>query len=142
MTKKLQRNVLHLKFCLNFGNLKFRIPLTFGIKKLQSLEFKNLGQISQIWNWILWISKKFIRISKFRISNFEIYRCIDFEIYRFYNFEILRFIDFEILRFIDSDILRFIDFYIFTFIDFQILRLIDFTILRFLDFEIYRFIDF
>ena len=46
---KLQRNVLHLNFSLNYGNLKLRIPPTFGIKS-ENCGKKNLGQIIQIWN--------------------------------------------------------------------------------------------
>ena len=46
---KLQRNGLHLNCSVNFGNLKLRIPLTFGIKS-ENCGNKNLGQIIQIRN--------------------------------------------------------------------------------------------
>ena len=46
---KLQRNGLHLNCSVNFGNLKLRSPLTFGIKS-KYCGNKNLGQIIQIRN--------------------------------------------------------------------------------------------
>ena len=66
--------MLHLKFSLNFGNLKFRIPLTFGIKKLQSLEFK-------IW----------ARFPKFEIEYCEFQKFVSES--QNSEFQILRFID-------------------------------------------------
>ena len=47
---KLQRNVLHLNCSLKLGNLKLRIPLTFGIKS------ENCG--NKIW----------AKLSKFEIA--------------------------------------------------------------------------
>ena len=102
--QKLQRNVIHLKFSLNFGNLKFKIPLTFGIQKFEP-EFPNLKlRLSKIFQTFKLSTYQTFKLSKFHNSNFQTSKLSNFQTL---NFQTCNFQTFKLSNFQTSKLSNF-----------------------------------